>query len=114
MSADGTKPVLPAGTLTFVFTDIEGSTRLVKEIGEAGFNNVLEDHARLVAGAFDADGGHRVRMEGDSFFYVFERATSALLTSLMQSGPATCSSIACSTRARSSDISPPRKYSGER
>ncbi|HMF41609.1 MAG TPA: adenylate/guanylate cyclase domain-containing protein [Polyangia bacterium] len=78
MSADGTKPVLPAGTLTFVFTDIEGSTRLVKEIGEAGFNNVLEDHARLVAGAFDADGGHRVRMEGDSFFYVFERATSAV------------------------------------
>jgi len=78
MSADGARPPLPAGTLTFVFTDIEGSTRLVQEIGEAGFNAVLEDHGRLVAGAFDAEGGHRVRMEGDSFFYVFERATSAV------------------------------------
>ena len=69
---------LPAGTLTFVFTDIEGSTRLVQELGEARFGAMLEDHGRLVGGAFDAEGGHRVRMEGDSFFYVFDRATSAL------------------------------------
>ena len=69
---------LPAGTLTFVFTDIEGSTRLVQDLGEARFNAVLEDHGRIVAGAFDAEGGHRVRMEGDSFFYVFDRATSAV------------------------------------
>ena len=77
MSAGG-HPPLPAGTLTFVFTDIEGSTRLVQELGEARFNAVLEDHGRLVAGAFDAEGGHRVRMEGDSFFYVFQRATAAI------------------------------------
>jgi len=77
MSAAGTPP-LPAGTLTFVFTDIEGSTKLVQALGEARFNAVLEDHARLVAGAFDAEGGHRVRMEGDSFFYVFQRATAAV------------------------------------
>src|SRR5262249_12774341 len=69
---------LPAGTLTFVFTDIEGSTRLVQAIGEKAFNAVLEDHGRLVAGAFEAQGGRRVRMEGDSFFYVFQRATSAV------------------------------------
>jgi predicted ATPase/class 3 adenylate cyclase len=69
---------LPAGTLTFVFTDIEGSTRLVQELGEARFQAVLEDHGRLVGGALDAEGGRRVRMEGDSFFYVFERATSAV------------------------------------
>ena len=74
----GGHPPLPAGTLTFVFTDIEGSTRLVQALGEARFNAVLEDHGRLVAGAFDAEGGHRVRMEGDSFFYVFERATAAV------------------------------------
>jgi predicted ATPase/class 3 adenylate cyclase len=78
MSTGGGKN-LPAGTLTFVFTDIEGSTRLVQELGEARFNAVLEDHGRLVAGAFDAEGGHRVRMEGDSFFYVFDRATSAVV-----------------------------------
>jgi predicted ATPase/class 3 adenylate cyclase len=77
MSGDGGRP-LPAGTLTFVFTDIEGSTRLVQELGEARFEAVLEDHGRLVGGAFDAEGGHRVRMEGDSFFYVFERATAAV------------------------------------
>ena len=65
------RPPLPAGTLTFLFTDIEGSTRLVQALGEARFNAVLEDHGRLVAGAFDAEGGHRVRMEGDSFFVVF-------------------------------------------
>jgi class 3 adenylate cyclase len=69
---------LPAGTLTFAFTDIEGSTRLVQELGEARFQAVLEDHGRLVGGAFDAEGGHRVRMEGDSFFYVFDRATAAV------------------------------------
>jgi predicted ATPase/class 3 adenylate cyclase len=69
---------LPAGTLTFVFTDMEGSTRLVQALGEAGFHAVLEDHGRLVGGAFDAEGGHRVRMEGDSFFYVFDRATPAV------------------------------------
>ena len=69
---------LPAGTLTFVFTDIEGSTRLVQELGETRFNAVLEEHGRLVGGAFDAAGGHRVRMEGDSFFYVFERASAAV------------------------------------
>ena len=74
----GGHPPLPAGTLTFVFTDIEGSTRLVQALGEAPFNAVLEDHGRLVAGAFDAEGGHRVRMEGDSFFYVFPRATAAV------------------------------------
>jgi class 3 adenylate cyclase len=77
VSPEAGKP-LPAGTLTFVFTDIEGSTRLIQELGEARFNAVLEDHGRIVAGAFDAEGGHRVRMEGDSFFYVFERATAAV------------------------------------
>ena len=77
MSSAG-NTALPAGTLTFVFTDIEGSTRLVQQLGEARFNAVLEDHGRLVAGAFDAEGGHRVRMEGDSFFYVFQRATAAV------------------------------------
>ena len=69
---------LPGGTLTFVFTDIEGSTRLVQELGEARFHAVLEDHGRIVSGALDAEGGHRVRMEGDSFFYVFDRATAAV------------------------------------
>ena len=77
MSAGG-HPPLPAGTLTFVFTDIEGSTRLIQELGETRFNAVLEDHGRIVAGAFDAEGGNRVRMEGDSFFYVFPRATAAI------------------------------------
>src|SRR5262249_30486153 len=78
MSADGARPPLPAGTLTFVFTDIEGSTRLVQEIGEAKFNAVLEDHGRLVAGACGAQGGRRARMAGGSLFYVFDRGTSAV------------------------------------
>ena len=78
---------LPAGTLTFVFTDIEGSTRLVQRLGEARFNAVLEDHGRLVAGAFDAEGGRRVRMEGDSFFYVFQRASAAVAADPSRASP---------------------------
>jgi len=77
VSPEAGKP-LPEGTLTFVFTDIEGSTRLITQLGETRFNAVLEDHGRLVAGAFDAEGGRRVRMEGDSFFYVFDRPSSAV------------------------------------
>ena len=55
-TGDATHRQLPAGTLTFLFTDIEGSTRLVQELGEARFHAVLEDHGRLVAAALDARG----------------------------------------------------------
>ena len=64
---------LPAGTVTLLFSDIEGSTRLLERLGE-GYAEVLEEHRRIVRGAVAAHGGHELRTEGDAFFVVFARA----------------------------------------
>src|SRR5439155_9339518 len=63
---------LPAGTLTFLFTDIEGSTKLQTELGTDRYQDVLETHTRLLRDAFK-DGGVEVRVEGDALFVVFPR-----------------------------------------
>src|SRR5688572_4011601 len=68
---------LPGGTITFVFTDIEGSTRLVQQLGEA-FPALLADHHRLLRESFAAHGGVEVMTEGDSFFVVFTSAPAAV------------------------------------
>jgi len=67
---------LPTGTVTFVFTDIEGSTSMLQRLGDA-FVTVLEDHNRVIRGAFGD--GTEIRSEGDAFFYVFSSAPDALL-----------------------------------
>jgi predicted ATPase/class 3 adenylate cyclase len=64
---------LPAGTVTLLFSDIEGSTRLLERLGE-GYAEVLDEHRRIVRGAVAAHGGHELRTEGDAFFVVFARA----------------------------------------
>jgi predicted ATPase/class 3 adenylate cyclase len=66
---------LPTGTVTFVFTDIEGSTSMVQRLGDA-FVEVLEHHNRVMREAFNA--GVEIRSEGDAFFYVFPSAPNAL------------------------------------
>jgi len=66
-------PELPSGTVTFLFTDIEGSTALLKQLGE-GYGDVLADHQRLLREAFAAYGGHEIDTQGDSFFVAFRRA----------------------------------------
>ncbi len=66
---------LPQGTVTFLFTDIEGSTRLVQELGPR-YRDVLERHKVLLRAAF-ADGSE-VGTEGDSFFVAFASATDAV------------------------------------
>ena len=68
---------LPAGTVTLLFSDIEGSTRLLEHLGE-GYAQVLEEHRRIVRQALTAHGGHEVRTEGDAFFVAFERAGHAV------------------------------------
>jgi predicted ATPase/class 3 adenylate cyclase len=67
---------LPAGTITLLFSDIEGSTRLLEQLGE-GYAEVLDEHRRIVRRAVAARGGHELRTEGDSFFVVFARAGDA-------------------------------------
>ncbi len=65
------------GTLTFLFTDIEGSTRLVQQLGD-GWQAVLERHRQLLREAFAAVDGEELGTEGDSFFVTFRAASSAL------------------------------------
>lgn len=69
--------VLHGGTVTFVFTDIEGSTELLKQLGD-GYADALAEHRRLIRDAFGARGGQEVDTQGDAFFYCFERAREAV------------------------------------
>jgi predicted ATPase/class 3 adenylate cyclase len=68
----------PSGTVTFVFTDIEGSTRLLERLGEDGYREALAVHRARIRAAFAAHDGYEVDNEGDSFFYAFQSATAAV------------------------------------
>jgi predicted ATPase len=68
---------LPAGTVTFLFTDVEGSTRLLRERGE-DYAGMLAEHRRVLREAFARHGGVEVEAQGDAFFVVFAKATDAL------------------------------------
>jgi predicted ATPase len=68
---------LPTGTVTFLFTDIEGSTRLLEEHGEA-YAEQLAQHRRVLREAFERHGGVEVDTQGDAFFVAFGRASDAI------------------------------------
>ena len=68
---------LPTGAVTFLFTDIEGSTALVRKLRD-GYADVLSDHQRLLRGAFEGAGGSEVDTQGDSFFFCFRKARDAV------------------------------------
>ncbi len=68
---------LPRGTVTLLFTDIEGSTSLLQQMGER-YTQVLGECRRLLRAAFHQYHGHEVDTQGDAFFMVFARATDAL------------------------------------
>jgi predicted ATPase/class 3 adenylate cyclase len=68
---------LPTGTVTFLFTDIEGSTRLLRELGD-GYAEVLREHRRALRGAWRRHGGVEVDTQGDAFFVAFARASDAV------------------------------------
>jgi predicted ATPase/class 3 adenylate cyclase len=67
----------PTGTVTFLFTDIEGSTRLLHELGDA-YADVLAEHRRVLREAFVRHGGVEVDTQGDAFFFAFTKASDAL------------------------------------
>jgi class 3 adenylate cyclase len=73
----GNGVTLPGGTVTFLFTDIEGSTRLLQELGE-DYSQVVADHRRLLRDVFQAAEGREVDTQGDAFFYSFARARDAV------------------------------------
>jgi class 3 adenylate cyclase len=68
---------LPTGTVTFVFTDIEGSTSLLKALGD-GYGDVLSTHRTLMRDCFAARGGVEIDTQGDAFFFAFPRARDAV------------------------------------
>ncbi len=70
-------PSLPTGTVTFLFTDIEGSTRLLQELGPR-YGQVLQDHHRLLREAIESNDGAVFGTEGDAVFAVFRLATAAV------------------------------------
>jgi class 3 adenylate cyclase len=69
--------VLPSGTVTFVFTDIEGSTALLKQLGER-YRELLRTHQRIVRKTFEAANGIEIDNQGDAFFFAFPRARDAV------------------------------------
>jgi class 3 adenylate cyclase len=69
-----TMPNLPSGTVTFLFSDIEGSTGLLKRLGDTGYAELLATHRRLMRETFAGYGGQEIDTQGDAFFYSFSRA----------------------------------------
>src|SRR4051794_31797588 len=68
---------LPRGTVTFLFTDVQGATRLLRQFGPERYAEALADHRRVLRDAFVAEGGVEVDTQGDAFFVAFATATGA-------------------------------------
>src|SRR5688572_18870047 len=73
---------LPTGTVTFVFTDVEGSTALLHELGVESYADALAEHRRVIRSACIAEGGVEVDTQGDAFFFAFPTAAGALTAAL--------------------------------
>ena len=83
---------LPQGTVTFLFTDIEGSTRLLHALGPEAYAEALAEHRRVLRDAFAAHDGVEVDTQGDAFFVAFPTATGAAAAALagragLEAGP---------------------------
>ncbi|MCP9487999.1 MAG: adenylate/guanylate cyclase domain-containing protein [Gaiellaceae bacterium MAG52_C11] len=83
---------LPTGTVTLLFTDVEGSTRLLRELGAERFADALVEHRRVVREACEAQNGVEVDTQGDAFFVAFPTAAGALaaaveITKAFAAGP---------------------------
>ena len=76
------RPDLPTGTVTFLFTDVEGSTRLLHELGPESYAAALVQHRRSLREAFVAGAGVEVDTQGDAFFVAFPTAQGAVTAAL--------------------------------
>src|SRR5947207_10972095 len=82
---------LPRGTVTFLFTDVEGSTRLLQELGDA-YADALAEHRRVLREAFARHDGVEVDTQGDAFFVAFPTAPGAVAAAteaqqVLEAGP---------------------------
>ncbi len=75
-------PSLPTGTVTFLFTDIEGSTTLLQRLGDRRYAEVLAEHQRLLRDAFAKGNGKEIDTQGDAFLVAFSRARDAVATAV--------------------------------
>ena len=73
---------LPSGTVTFLFTDVEGSTKLLHELGAEAYADALAEHRRVVRDACRAEGGVEVDTQGDAFFFAFPTAPGAVVAAV--------------------------------
>jgi class 3 adenylate cyclase len=73
---------LPTGTVTFLFSDIEGSTGLLRQLGE-GYVAVVGEHHGILRNAVKEQGGREIDNQGDSFFFAFERANAAVAAAVL-------------------------------
>jgi predicted ATPase len=83
---------LPSGTVTFLFTDVEGSTKLLHSLGAEAYAKALAEHRRVIRASCGAEGGVEVDTQGDAFFFAFQTAPGALaaaaaLTESLAPGP---------------------------
>ena len=69
---------LPTGTVTFLFTDVEGSTKLLHELGAEAYAEALAEHRRVIREACAHHDGVEVDTQGDAFFFAFPTAPGAL------------------------------------
>ncbi|HEV8685953.1 MAG TPA: adenylate/guanylate cyclase domain-containing protein [Gaiellaceae bacterium] len=69
---------LPSGTITFLFSDIEGSTQLARKLGQKRYGDALAEHSGLLRTAFEERDGREIDTQGDSFFVAFARARDAV------------------------------------
>jgi predicted ATPase len=86
------RPGLPSGTVTFLFTDVEGSTRLLHSLGAESYADAIAEHRRVIRAACTQEGGVEVDTQGDAFFFAFESAPGAIsaasaFTEELASGP---------------------------
>ena len=78
---------LPTGTVTFLFTDVEGSTRALRELGADRYGEALAEHRRWLREVFVRHGGVEIDTQGDAFFVAFDRAANAVAAADEARGP---------------------------
>jgi predicted ATPase len=83
---------LPTGTVTFLFTDVEGSTKLLHDLGAEAYADALAEHRRVIREACGEHGGVEVDTQGDAFFFAFPTAPRAIaaaerMTATLADGP---------------------------
>ena len=81
-------PERPTGTVTFLFTDVEGSTSLLDEVGAATYASELALHRATLRNAWETNDGVEIDTQGDSFFVAFARAADAVAAAQSGAGRA--------------------------